>query len=132
MYTAPQCLIAARRRRRRRHLCTCPLKYNLRRALGHRNVIPIKSSIRAMLLLLDCHRKFLKCLVIKPALSQHPRKFPRQCPLVIVTCEEGNGFATSPTPTYIWLPRLMTQASRRLTPSVLTCTTDAMDIVFNR
>ena len=51
------------------------LKYNLCRALWHRDIISEERPISTVLLFLDTHRKLLQSRIIKPSFSKNSPKF---------------------------------------------------------
>jgi len=77
------------------------LEHYFRRTFGYWNVVSEEGPVGAMFLFLDCHREFFQRLIVEPSLPEHPRKLPRQCPLVAIPGKECYRFSALSAATYV-------------------------------
>ncbi len=73
---------------------------DFRRAHRGGDVVAEERAVRAVRLLLDGHREFLKPLCLKPALPQHPRELASERAFVPIAREERDRLASLATATY--------------------------------
>ena len=98
------------------------LKHDLCRTLGGRDVVPEECTVRTVLLLFDSHRELFQSLVVKSAFPEYTRKFPSECPLVVLAREKRHRFAGLATTACTNITISVRSPERRKAQQTASCT----------